>query len=236
MSTPYSNDGFDPNDFSQSGNPYTTGSPASGRTGQTPYGTPPPQPVQKKGGCMKWGLIIGGVFLALTVLAVIFGESDTTTKPDSNNESVVSDTPAPETEGAPGRENMDEAQENNANEGVLQMGETADVKGLMVTASNFRDQGADVFGNNIVCADVHFQNDSDKETQVSQFDFDLTTPSGITIDTTISTYGELQTATVNPGGNLGGTVCFDSDAAPGEYKLTYAPVFSFRKAEWNATF
>lgn len=86
---------------------------------------------------------------------------------------------------------------------------------------------------NHVCADVSIQDDSEKKVDVNPFDFNLTTPAGITVNVDFTTSSNLQTAAVNPGGNLAGAVCFESDAAPGEYKLGYEPTFSLRNAFWN---
>lgn len=128
---------------------------------------------------------------------------------------------------------MLEAPEDSAsnNSNTLQVGETADLKGLNLTVENLRNDGTDILGNNHVCVDVTVQNESSKAVDVNQFDFALTTPAGITVNSTFTESSDLQTATVNPGGSLAGTVCYESDGGTGEYQVGYDK-FLGSKAAW----
>ncbi|WP_231580440.1 Ltp family lipoprotein [Corynebacterium kalinowskii] len=52
-------------------------------------------PVKKKGGCVKWGAIIGGVFIAAVACNAIIGGGDTTTSPAPVTTEVTNMSPAP---------------------------------------------------------------------------------------------------------------------------------------------
>lgn len=190
----------------------------------------PPQPAPKKrGGCLKWGLIILGVLLLLGLIGGLMGESGDDATPQSATETGIAaeqETGAPE----PVKEKAGDAQAKNE---ALAIGETADLKGLKVTVAGLRDEGVDVLDTNHVCVDVAVKNDSAKAVDVSQFAFSLTTPAGITVDSTFTGSTDFQTATVNPGGQMSGVICFESDGAPGEYVVGYEPFWATRTAFWN---
>lgn len=215
----------------------STVSPESGGPEQTPSGNSDhvreefsqhqtgSAPKKKGAGCAKWGLILGGLLIGLFVIAGLVGgddsESDLSRNGSTSDDEAV---PASTQEVA-----QDSAASNDSN--TFQVGETADLKGLNLTVENLRNDGADVFGNNHVCVDVTVQNDSSKAVDVSQFDFALTTPAGITVNSTFTESSDLQTATVNPGGSLAGTVCYESDGSAGEYQVGYDK-FLGSKAAW----
>ncbi|WP_133064746.1 DUF4352 domain-containing protein [Corynebacterium hadale] len=208
--------------------------------GNNPATNPQMEPPKKKrGGCMKWGLIIFGVLILLgAISSVLGGDEDGAVSTDTGASSDGAEVAAPEEEkevAAP-EEKKKAADNETTGDDTLQIGETADIKGLKITADGFRDDGADVLGNNHICTDVAITNDSNKAVDFNQFDFNLTTPAGITVDSTITTSGDFQTAKVNPGGSMSGTVCFESAAEPGEYKLGYEPLWAMRKAYWTSTF
>ena len=194
---------------------------------QTPQG-------KKKGGCLKWGLIVGGILLVLGILASLFGETENTSAPVNEEDQSDQDSNAVDNsaDSADGNE-ADNANHGDAPTGDLSMGETADLKGLKVTVSALRNDGVDVFDTSHVCVDVAVQNDSDKEYNFNQFDFNLSTPAGLTVDSTFTGSSDFQSAQGNPGGKHGGIVCFESDAAPGEYKVGYQPAFGLREAFWK---
>lgn len=187
---------------------------------------------------MKWALIILGVLILLSLITALFGDNSEdgessvapspVTSAPADGESVAGDSPQQDSV-AP----AEQSEQSDQGEADLLIGETADLKGLLVTASGLRDEGVDVLGTNHICVDVAVDNGADKAFDVNQFDFNLTTPAGITVDSTFTGSSDLQTAKVNPGGKLGGTVCFESEALPGEYKVAYEPFFALRKAYWK---
>lgn len=64
---------------------------------QNPYAQPtmPMAPVKKKGGCVKWGAIIGGVSIAAVACNAIIGGGDTTTSQAPVTTEVTNMSPAP---------------------------------------------------------------------------------------------------------------------------------------------
>ena len=114
-------------------------------------------------------------------------------------------------------------------------GETAETNNLKITVSNIRFQ-SDVIGE-YVCSDVNLNNASDKSVSFNQFDFKLHKPNGVVSDTTFTGLDipNLETGELSPNGQTSGTVCFDTDGTPGEYKVEYKGGFIAKPATWKAT-
>lgn len=122
--------------------------------------------------------------------------------------------------------------------GPATIGDTVNLGEADVTASNFRNAGADVFGDNQVCADVSVVNTSDAETiSLNAFDWELTDPNGVILSTEFGGATDYDAVELAPGGSKSGTLCFKSDGAPGEYTLTYEEMFSFTSepTQWKAS-
>lgn len=122
--------------------------------------------------------------------------------------------------------------------GPAAIGDTVNLGDADVTASNLRNAGADVFGDNQVCADVSVVNTSDSENvSLNSFDWELTDPNGVVLSTEFGGATDYDAVELAPGGSKSGTLCFKSDGAPGEYTLTYEQMFSFTSepTQWKAS-
>lgn len=126
-----------------------------------------------------------------------------------------------------------------AQSGPADIGTTLNTGKADVTASNFRDNGADVFGDNNVCVDVNIVNTSDSDTVTLNgiADWKLTDPNGVISDMNFTEATDYDAVELAPGGTKDGTVCFKSDATPGEYTLQFKEGLSFGgdAVEWKAT-
>ena len=108
-----------------------------------------------------------------------------------------------------------------------------------VVASNLRDQGANVFGDNHLCADVSVTNTSSKDTVRLNglTDWKLEDANGVVIDQTIvSEATDYDAVELKPGGSKTGVVCFKHAADPGSYKITFEEGLSLLsdQATWVA--
>lgn len=198
------------NGYPQNGNGY----PQNGNGYPQQY-APAPQPEKKKkGGCMKWGAIIAGVLILLVILGSLIGGDDSESSNGDQNNAA-----------------------NSAGDGdtTVAVGETINMDRMDATVTRFFNAGATVLGENNVCADVTLTNTHDGALDIGQFDWKLTDPAGVTRDSTISEFSNFEFAQLNPGANYEGTICFDSDGAPGEYKLEYQEGFIGGSATWTGT-
>lgn len=205
-----------------------------------PYSNAEPVKRKKGGGCLKWGLIILGLLVLLGIFGGMLGSGDgdgsDSDKGSDDSQAKVADNDngAPEDGGnAESDGAKDSSDSKDSKDAELAVGETANLKGFEVTLSSLYDNGPNVFGDNDVCADLSISNGSKKEVHVNPWDFNLTTPAGITVDPSFTGEQNFQDATVNPGGNMNGTLCFEAEATPGDYKVGYEPVFAMRNSHWT---
>lgn len=171
---------------------------------------------------MKKSTIAAGLATLALTLAACDGSGSTTSTAGANESDGGSAT----------------AQSSTAQSGPSQIGDTVSLKEADVTASNLRNAGPDVFGDNQVCADVAVSNTSDSKTvSLNAFDWKLTDPSGVIMDTEYGGATDFDSVELAPGGAKSGTLCFKSDGASGEYTLTYEVLFSFTSepVEWKAS-
>ena len=222
MSTPQN---FDQNQYPQ-GQPYQA--------------VPVEQPKKKR----KWPWIVGGLAFLAFIGSVTGGNSDDSgtdgaSLADTGTGTVITETVAPEVvapETQPAREEAAAPSEQSPEPATgLQIGETTELGGMQVTVSNARF-ASDYFGS-YVCVDVDLTNVADSKKHFSQFDFELEKPNGVVADTTFTGLDirNLETAELNPGGNTNGTVCFDGDNTPGEYKALYKGGFFDTPVSWSVT-
>ncbi|MFO6504625.1 DUF4352 domain-containing protein [Corynebacterium freneyi] len=130
----------------------------------------------------------------------------------------------------------DAAQADATQEGPAQIGDTVHLGEADITTSNLRNAGVDVFGDNQVCADVTVVNVSESDVvSLNPFDWKLTDTNGVMLSTEFGGATDYDSVELTPGGSKSGTLCFKSDAAPGEYTLTYEKSFSFtsKPTEWK---
>lgn len=192
------------------------------------------QPEKKKGGCMKWGLIILGALIVIGILMAIFGGGE-----DSDSTGGSSDTGTASDETAGGAEGGDNASE----EEVLEESETTNFaigetyttsNGVDITVSSLR-ASSDALGSNYTCADVTYTNNGDDQADFQGYwDWKLQNPSGVITDPTANINEDaLSTGELAPGGSVSGAVCFDGGES-GEYQLVFEPTLSFSRdtATW----
>ena len=104
-----------------------------------------------------------------------------------------------------------------------------------VTVESFYHSGADVFGDTESCAVISMTNKSDKDLGVSMWDWTVTDPNGVTHDTNFSADSNFEAVDLKPGANYGGTVCFQTDNAPGDHVLTFSEGFLGGYGYWKAS-
>lgn len=215
-------------------NPYGAGQPF--QTGQF-QATPVEQPKKKK----KWPWIVG-ILAALVVGGMISGgDSDETTTAEPTTSEAAPVAPVADEEGAP--ESPAEqapvedapAEEETDPATDVAVGETARSGDVAVTVSNVRF-ASDVLGQ-YICSDVAYLNEDDSSKHFSQFDFKLHKPNGVIANTTFTGLDikNLESAELAPGGATDGTVCFDTDGTPGEYKVEYSGGFFSSPLTWTTT-
>lgn len=193
----------------------------------------PQQPQKKKGGCMKWGLIIVGVLVVIAILSSLFGgdSEDADTDAASNNDSSANSQDA-----AVGGEDADAAAAEEDATTEFAPGQTYTTsKGLNVTVNSV-STASDALGSSYIAAEVTYLNNGDDEVSFSTSDWSIQTPAGVVSDAAFAPIdGQLDRGDLTPGGTVSGTVFFDS-TEPGEYRITWEPMFSFSSdsATWIA--
>lgn len=201
---------------------------------------PAPEPAKKK---KKWPWIVG-IGAALVIFANLGGgDSDDTPAADDVDVVVEADeavaVPAadPVEEAAPAEEAapVEEAAPAEEKSGPLLIGEAGETGGMNVTVGNARF-ASDYFSS-YICTDVVLTNNGSSQKGFSQFDFELEKPNGVVANTTITglQIRNLEYADLNPGGTTDGTVCFDSDGTPGEYRVIYKGGLFDSPLTWTAT-
>lgn len=156
--------------------------------------------------------IIGLVLAGLILIGIISGGGD-------DNPTVTRNNTAGSPEAAAGQQ------------GPARIGDTVDIKGLAITVSGLRPvPPPSEFLDPTVCVDIAVTNNGTRQVSMNPFDFKLTTPANVNVDST--PFGtEFTSVEVNPGGSHGGVVCFQAPGEPGEYKVIYEQLFS-KSAEW----
>lgn len=188
--------------------PPNTGYQGQGAPPQYGYAQPAPQPEPKKK--KKWPWILGGVVAVVIIASVAGGGGDGGTGG-----------------AASGGGDTNQAQEQEQEQsGPVQMGESIDIDGLLITVDGVRP-GSNPLGETFVTVDVTLENTSDKPKDFSSMDFKMERPDGVITDISFMGENSLETAKVAPGGTATGTVSFEGDGAPGEYKVTYEEWLGF---------
>lgn len=190
----------------------------------------PQQPQKKKGGCMKWGLIIVGVLVVIAILSSLFGgdSEDADTDAASNNDSSANSQDA-----AVGGE--DAAAEEDATTEFAPGQTYTTSKGLDVTVNSV-STASDALGSSYIAAEVTYLNNGDEQLDFSPTDWSVQTPAGVVSDFSITGMdGQLDSGKLTPGGTITGTVFFEG-TDPGEYRIIWEPTFSFSSdsATWIA--
>ncbi|RNE48772.1 DUF4352 domain-containing protein [Corynebacterium alimapuense] len=184
-----------------------------------PY--PAVEPPKKK---KKWPWIVGGIAVVVVATSVFGGDSEEATSTAGNAGFVESDDAV-----------VDAAAEETASATDVGLSETAESDGMMVTVSNARFASSIL--SDYLCADANLSNQSDSAQGFSQFDFELYKPNGVIANTTFPGLDikTLEYADLAPGGTTDGAICFDSDGAPGEYKIEYSGGLFADPLTWSFT-
>lgn len=208
------------------------------------YQQPQEQPKKKK----KWPWIVGILAVLIIIAAIAGGGSEEGSDNESSNAAGSSSAPAgtddqqnaasgdsnsdAQSEAAPEQEAAPAEESGDGNLDVA-IGESVETNNLNITVNNLRFEN-DVLGS-YVCTDVDLKNNSDKSVSFNQFDFKLHKPNGVVSDTTFTGLDiqNLETAELSPSGQTSGSVCFDSDGTPGEYKVEYTGGFFAKEASWK---
>lgn len=198
---------------------------------QQPGFAAPQQPQKKKGGCMKWGLIILGIIVVIGIISAIAGGGDSN---DSSSNSGSQGSESANNASDNGKEKEAPAKDESTE---FALGETYTTKdGLEITINNTQP-ATDVFGDTYLGAEVTYVNNSDKEKDFNPFDWSVQTPAGVVSDYAINGFDDqLDSGKLTPGGTVTGSLYFEG-ADPGEYRLIWKPTFSFSSdtATWVST-
>ena len=193
----------------------------------------PQQPQKKKGGCMKWGLIIVGVLVLIAILSSLFGgdSEEADTDAASNNDSSANSQDA-----AVGGEDADAAADEEDATTEFAPGQTYTTsKGLDVTVNSVSTT-SDALGSSYIAAEVTYLNNGDEQLSFGPTDWSVQTPAGVVSDFTYAPIdGILDSGELTPGGTITGTVFFEGTDS-GEYRIMWEPMFSFSSdsATWIA--
>ena len=193
----------------------------------------PQQPQKKKGGCMKWGLIIVGVLVVIAILSSLFGgdSEDADTDAASNNDSSANSQDA-----AVGGEDADAAAAEEDATTEFAPGQTYTTsKGLNVTVNSV-STASDALGSSYIAAEVSYLNNGDEQLDFGPTDWSVQTPAGVVSDFSFAPIdGQLDSGKLTPGGTITGTMFFEG-TDPGEYRIMWEPMFSFSSdsATWIA--
>ncbi|MGP9760201.1 DUF4352 domain-containing protein [Corynebacterium sp. AOP12-C2-36] len=204
-------------------------------TDQNQYGQPPQQPAKEKKPFYKraWFIILL-IIVVIIVLASALSGGDDDDSSSSDNSSNSQDN-----SGDNGDNGDDQANGNGGgDEGAAQLGDTVHTDKADITASNLRPSSS-ALGGEYLCVDVSFEVTGDDSLSLNgAMDWKLTDPNGVTHSQTFTEEANYDTVEVGPGGNYSGTACFESAAAPGDYRLNFEEAMAFlnsAEAEWNAT-
>lgn len=135
--------------------------------------------------------------------------------------------------------NSSGASGNNADEasGPAAIGETVSLPQADVTAGDLRPS-SDAIGS-YICTDISVVNTTEDDTVNLNglMDWELQDPNGVIRSQGFGGETNYDSVELAPGGTISGTVCFDGDATPGDYTLTFEEGLSFNtdRAEWAAT-
>jgi hypothetical protein len=192
-------------------------------------GAPPAAP-QKKGGCLKIGLILLAVFAVLGIGAVALlaqGAKEVSNKLDDVEAA---------TENAPVDPANPDAQKEDQN---VAIGEEVRLSGYTTTVSSatFQPEISDFEKDGYIVADVTIANRDDKAQSFNYFDFKLQTPGGQVIDPDFTSMdGLLESGDLIKGGTASGKVVWKVGAAKGDFIVIYKPdPFDAARGLWKVT-
>jgi hypothetical protein len=107
---------------------------------------------------------------------------------------------------------------------VLQIGEAADVNGLVVTARALETQRLSPIwgGTPLLCSKVRLANNSSEEKDIlGPYEWRIQDPRNVQHSDSPVADDRLPNATLAPGGEVTGTICIDDPGLPGPYVVIY---------------
>lgn len=182
------------------------------------------QPPKKKGGCLKVGLIVLGVIVALGVIGSIFGGG-------GDNDSVSSVPPSNITSSTDPEDVPSENPEPKAPEkSSYSLNEAATCKNTEITVTAIEKSSGKQFdepkdGMEYVIVTVQYRNVGDsRNISYNPYDFKLKNSKGQITDqtfTTVDTDTALSSGELAPGGEISGTISFEAPKDDPELILQY---------------
>jgi hypothetical protein len=107
---------------------------------------------------------------------------------------------------------------------VLQIGETADVNGLVVTANPLQPQRVSPTwgGTPLLCSKVQLANNSSTAIDLlGRFEWKIQDPRNVQHSPSPFADDQLPSGTLAPGGEVTGTICIDDPGLPGSHVVIY---------------
>ncbi len=195
--------------------------PQAGASPAQAYANPPPT---KKGGCMKWGLILGGIGLLLIVGLIALTAAGVNKAADELEE-------ATEAENAPVDPLRPDAQKEDQR---VALGESVQISGYTATvrSASFQQSLNEFQDEGFLVIEVSVQNRDDKAQPYNTFDWKLQTPNGQVIDPGFA--GEqLGSGDLIKGGKVEGKIIFEIGVTKGDFFVIYKPdAFDAARGVW----
>lgn len=184
---------------------------------------------QKKGGCLKVGLIVFGILAVLGIIGIVALAAAGNKVADELDEAV-------EAENAPVDPARPDSQEEDQQ---VALGQSVKLSGYTTTVSSagFQQQVSDFETEGYLVAEATILNRDDKAQSYNYFDFKLQTPSGQVIDPTFSTLdGLLESGDLVKGGQVSGKLVWEVGGAKGDFFVIYKPdAFDAARGVWKVT-
>jgi hypothetical protein len=184
---------------------------------------------QKKGGCLKIGLIVLGILTVLGIIGVVALVAAGNKVADELDEAV-------EAENAPVDTARPDAQSEDQQ---VALGQSVRLSGYTttVTSASFQPQVSSFETAGYLVADATIENRDNSAQHYNYFDFKLQTPSGQVIDPTFSTMdGLLQSGDLVEGGRVSGKIVWEVGDAKGDFFVIYKPdAFDAARGIWKVT-
>ena len=186
-------------------------------------------PDQKKGGCLKVGLIVFGIVAVLGIIGIVALVA-------AGNKVVDEVDKAVEAENAPVDPARPDAQREDQQ---VALGQSVRLSGYTttITSASFQPKLSDFETDGYLVAETTIENRDDKAQPYNYFDFKLQTPSGQVIDPTFSTVeGLLESGDLVKGGRVAGKLVWEIGGAKGEFFVIYKPdPFDAARGVWKVT-
>lgn len=183
----------------------------------------------KKGGCLKWALILGGVGV-VAIIGLVAALSVGANKVADELEAGV------EAETAPVDPDRPDAQDEDQ---VAQMGGSVQLSGYTatVTAAVFQQSISQFESSGYIVADVTVVNRDEKAQPYNLFDWKIQTPNGQVLDPEFTSLEDaLGSGDLVKGGTATGKVVFEVGGVKGDFFVIYKPdAFDAARGVWKVS-